>query len=243
VNNTLVSKPQKLKIEKPDDFLNHHDLTNGSTQKYDEDGDDHIFTSIETPMLADAFLKSDIQKIVEIESHFKSIMEILGLDLSDDSLKGTPYRVAKMYVKEIFSGLNPANKPEIKLFDNKYQYKEMLMEKNITFYSNCEHHFVPIIGKAHIAYISSGKVIGLSKLNRIVQYYAKRPQVQERLTLQIAEEVRKAVQSEDVAVYIDAVHLCVSSRGVQDISSSTITTSYSGKFMQENHRMEFLKCL
>jgi GTP cyclohydrolase I len=146
-----------------------------------------------------------------------------------------------MYVKEIFSGLNPKNRPDIKLFENKYKYNEMLVEKDITFYSNCEHHFVPIIGKAHVAYISNGKVIGLSKLNRIVQYFAKRPQVQERLTVQIAEEIKRVLQCEDVAVVIDAVHLCVSSRGVQDINSSTITAAYHGKFQEEATRAEFLK--
>jgi GTP cyclohydrolase I len=167
-------------------------------------------------------------------------MNILGLDLTDDSLKGTPRRVAKMYVKEIFSGLNPQNKPKIALFENKYHYKEMLVEKDITFYSNCEHHFVPIIGKAHVAYISNGKVIGLSKINRIVQYFAKRPQVQERLTIQIANYLKETLQTEDVAVIIDAHHLCVSSRGIQDITSSTITSSFNGKFNNEQTRNEFL---
>jgi GTP cyclohydrolase I len=157
-------------------------------------------------------------------------MDVLGLDLTDDSLQGTPDRVAKMYVEEIFSGLDPKNKPKIALFDNKYQYNQMLVEKDITFYSNCEHHFVPIIGKAHVAYISSGKVIGLSKINRIVQYYAKRPQVQERLTQQIANELRTVLGTEDVAIIIDAKHLCVSSRGVKDDTSSTLTTYYGGVF-------------
>ena len=157
-------------------------------------------------------------------------MNVMGLDLTDDSLKGTPERVAKMYIDEIFSGLNPANKPKIALFDNKYQYNQMLVEKNITFYSNCEHHFVPIIGKAHVAYISSGKVIGLSKLNRVVQYYAKRPQVQERLTNQIAEELKSALQTENIAVIIDAKHLCVSSRGIKDETSSTVTSYFGGAF-------------
>src|SRR6185295_11964776 len=157
-------------------------------------------------------------------------MHILGLDLKDDSLKGTPNRVAKMYVKEIFSGLNPANKPEAKLFENKYKYKEMLVEKDITFYSNCEHHFVPIIGKAHVAYISTGKVIGLSKINRIVQYYAKRPQVQERLTVQIGREIERVLQTEHVAVVVDANHMCVASRGVGDTNSKTGTAYFTGKF-------------
>jgi GTP cyclohydrolase I len=207
----------------------------------EEIGDMHIGTSADTPLRPDAFDKSDEQKIVEIEGHFRKIMEVMGLDLNDDSLSGTPHRVAKMYVQEIFSGLNPANKPDVKLFDNKYKYNEMLVEKGITFYSNCEHHFVPIIGKAHVAYVSSGKVIGLSKLNRIVQYYAKRPQVQERLTVQIAEELKRVLQTDDVAVLIDAQHLCVSSRGVQDINSSTVTSYYGGKFKNEFTRQEFIK--
>jgi GTP cyclohydrolase I len=207
----------------------------------EEMGDQHVMTSIETPMRADAFLLSDDEKIAQIEEKFKDIMNIMGMDLTDDSLQGTPHRVAKMYIKEIFSGLNPANKPAVKLFENKYQYKEMLVERNITFYSNCEHHFVPIIGKAHVAYISNGKVIGLSKLNRIVQFFAKRPQVQERLTIQIAEELKRVMETDDVAVLIDAVHLCVSSRGVQDFNSATVTSSYSGAFNNEATRNEFLK--
>jgi GTP cyclohydrolase I len=207
----------------------------------EEMGDQHVMTSIETPMREDAFLLSDEEKIAQIEDKFRDIMNIMGLDLTDDSLQGTPHRVAKMYVKEIFSGLNPANKPAVKLFENKYQYKEMLVERNITFYSNCEHHFVPIIGKAHVAYISNGKVIGLSKLNRIVQFFAKRPQVQERLTIQIAEELKRVMETDDVAVLIDAVHLCVSSRGVQDFNSATVTSSYSGAFNNEATRNEFLK--
>jgi GTP cyclohydrolase I len=207
----------------------------------EEMGDQHVMTTIETPMREDAFLLSDGEKIAQIEDKFRDIMNIMGLDLTDDSLQGTPHRVAKMYIKEIFSGLNPENKPTIKLFENKYQYKEMLVERNITFYSNCEHHFVPIIGKAHVAYISNGKVIGLSKLNRIVQFFAKRPQVQERLTIQIAEELKRVMETEDVAVLIDAVHLCVSSRGVQDFNSATVTSSYSGAFNNEATRNEFLK--
>jgi GTP cyclohydrolase I len=206
----------------------------------DEIGDNHVMTSAETPLREDAFELDDDLKIELIEEKFRDIMNILGLDLTDDSLKGTPRRVAKMYVKEIFSGLNPQNKPKIALFENKYHYKEMLVEKDITFYSNCEHHFVPIIGKAHVAYISNGKVIGLSKINRIVQYFAKRPQVQERLTIQIANYLKETLQTEDVAVIIDAHHLCVSSRGIQDITSSTITSSFNGKFNNEQTRNEFL---
>lgn len=240
MNDLLVKIPKKLKVETQDVSEFSRERILPSLQRYEEDGDDHVSGSVETPLRKDAFVKSDDEKIQEIEVHFKTIMEILGLDLNDDSLKGTPYRVAKMYVREIFSGLNPANKPEIKLFDNKYNYNEMLVEKDISFYSNCEHHFVPIIGKAHVAYISTGKVIGLSKLNRIVQFYAKRPQVQERLTIQIAEEIKNAVQSSHVAVYIEASHLCVSSRGIQDINSSTVTTSYSGNFKNEKTKNEFL---
>ncbi|WP_299677758.1 GTP cyclohydrolase I FolE [uncultured Dokdonia sp.] len=196
----------------------------------EEIGDDHIYTGLETPMRPDAFEISDQEKKEKIADLFGQIMDVMGLDRTDDSLKGTPNRVAKMYIEEIFSGLNPANKPKVALFDNKYQYNQMLVEKNITFYSNCEHHFVPIIGKAHVAYISSGKVIGLSKLNRIVQYYAKRPQVQERLTNQIAEELKSILNTEDVAVIIDAKHLCVSSRGIKDDTSATVTSYYGGIF-------------
>ncbi len=197
---------------------------------HEDIGDDHLYTGLETPMKADAFKLSDAEKKQRIALLFEEIMDVIGLDLTDDSLKGTPDRVAKMYIDEIFSGLNPANKPKIALFDNKYQYNQMLVEKNITFYSNCEHHFVPIIGTAHVAYISSGKVIGLSKLNRIVQYYAKRPQVQERLTNQIAEELKHILGTDDVAVIIDAKHLCVSSRGIKDNSSATVTSYYGGQF-------------
>ena len=206
---------------------NDNELNNFS---FEEVGDDHLFTGLKTPMKPNAFNISDQEKKEKIADLFKEIMDVMGLDLSDDSLKGTPKRVAKMYIEEIFSGLNPANKPKVALFDNKYQYNQMLVEKNITFYSNCEHHFVPIMGKAHVAYVSSGKVIGLSKLNRIVQYYAKRPQVQERLTNQIAEELKEVLKTEDVAVIIDAKHLCVSSRGIKDDTSSTVTSFFGGKF-------------
>jgi GTP cyclohydrolase I len=209
----------------------------------DEMGDEHVSTSVDTPLRADAFDLNDEEKIEKIALHFGEIMDILGLDRTDDSLSGTPRRVAKMYVKEIFSGLNPANFPDIKLFENKYQYNQMLVEKNILFYSNCEHHFVPIIGKAHVAYISSGKVIGLSKINRVVQHFAKRPQVQERLTMQITEALKKVLETEDVAVVIDATHLCVSSRGVKDVNSSTLTSHFSGQFAQEQTKNEFLKYL
>jgi GTP cyclohydrolase IA len=209
----------------------------------DDMGDNHVSTSVDTPMRKDAFDKTEEEKLAIIQDHFKAIMETLGLDLTDDSLKGTPKRVAKMYVKEIFSGLNPANKPKMALFDNKYKYNEMLVEKNISFYSNCEHHFVPIMGKAHVAYISNGKVIGLSKLNRLVEYFAKRPQVQERLTMQIGKELQTVLGTEDVAIVIDAKHLCVASRGVEDDTSSTVTAFYSGKFKEEKVKEEFLRYL
>lgn len=195
---------------------------------------------IETPLRKDAFDRSDDEKVERIAEHFEAIMETLGLDLNDDSLKGTPHRVAKMYVEEIFRGLKPKNKPDIKVFDNKYKYGEMLIEKNITLYSACEHHFLPMIGKAHVGYISNGKVVGLSKINRIVNYYSKRPQVQERLTLQILEEMKNALKTEDVAVVIESNHLCVCARGVNDYNSTTITSEYSGKFKENDSRKEFL---
>lgn len=222
-------KPKEISSNTPDnkDFI-------------DELGDDHVASSYETPLRDDAFDLSDDEKIAKIEGHFKEIMNILGLDLTDDSLMGTPKRVAKMYVKEVFSGLNPQNIPHARLFDNKYKYDQMLVEKDITFYSHCEHHFVPIYGKVHVAYISSGKVIGLSKINRIVQYYAKRPQVQERLTVQISKELQKALQTEDVGVVIDATHLCVASRGVGDTNSKTGTAYFTGRFKENQTKNEFL---
>jgi GTP cyclohydrolase IA len=206
-------------------------------------GNDHASSAIDTPMRPDAFDLDETAKIELIERHFEEIMNILGLDLSDDSLKGTPRRVAKMYVKEIFSGLNPDNKPSMTLFENKYRYNEMLVEKDISFYSNCEHHFVPIFGKAHVAYISTGKVVGLSKLNRLVQYYARRPQVQERMTVQIGKALQEALHTDDVAIIVDANHLCVSSRGVKDVTSSTVTAFYGGAFQDEAKKSEFMKYL
>ncbi|MBX2963305.1 MAG: GTP cyclohydrolase I FolE [Cyclobacteriaceae bacterium] len=206
----------------------------------DDSGDDHVASSYNTPLRPDAFKLSDDEKVEKIEQHFREIMTILGLDLTDDSLNGTPKRVAKMYVKEVFSGLNPKNRPHARLFENKYKYDQMLVEKEITFYSHCEHHFVPIFGKAHVAYFSSGKVIGLSKINRIVQYFSKRPQVQERLTVQIAKELQRVLHTDDVAVVVDATHLCVASRGVGDTNSKTGTAHFSGKFNDENIKREFL---
>ena len=203
-------------------------------------GEDHVGGSAETPLRPDAFEKDDELKIELIAKHFTEIMHILGLDLDDDSLRGTPKRVAKMYVKEVFSGLNPDNKPEVRLFDNKYKYDQMLVDKDITFYSHCEHHFVPIHGKVHVAYFSSGKVIGLSKINRIVQYFAKRPQVQERLTVQIGKELQSILKTDDVAIVMDATHMCVSSRGVGDTNSRTGTAFFDGKFKDQEVKNEFL---
>tara|TARA_B100000676_G_scaffold298551_1_gene341680 strand:+ start:511 stop:1209 length:699 start_codon:yes stop_codon:yes gene_type:complete len=221
-------------------FEHDAEILDAVRKKIEDEGDNHILSNIDTPITEDAFELSDDEKIIKIEKHFKEIMEVLGLDLTDDSLKGTPYRVAKMYVKEMFSGLNPDNKPAVSLFENKYEYDEMIVEKNITFYSNCEHHFVPIIGKAHIAYISSGNVIGLSKMHRIVNHYAKRPQVQERMTVQIFNELRKVLKTEDVGLVVDADHLCVSSRGIKDITSSTVTVELGGKFKDDKQWTKFL---
>jgi len=202
-----------------------------------------VATSLDTPLRPDAFKLSEEEKVKKIESHFRSIMEIMGLDLRDDSLRDTPKRVAKMFVKEIFTGLNPANKPDISLFENKFGYRQMLVEKNIRVQSFCEHHFLPIYGKAHVAYIAKDKVIGLSKLNRIVEYFSQRPQVQERLTMQIADELAQALQTEDVAVYIEAFHMCVQARGVQHQESITVTSEYRGAFLQDTTRQEFLQAI
>ncbi len=206
-------------------------------------GDDHQMTSIETPLRPDAFEKSDEEKMIVIEQHFKAIMEALGLDLTDDSLMGTPHRVAKMYVQEIFSGLHPDNRPKISVFDNSYNYDKMLVEANIHFNSTCEHHFLPIVGKAHIGYVSGGKVIGLSKLNRIVDYFARRPQVQERMTVQIYNELCDVLNTKDVIVVVEATHLCVSSRGIKDTSSYTTTLQYGGVFEEKAFRNDFFSLL
>ena len=208
--------------------------------KRDDIGDDHIATSAVTPLRPDAFDMSDDEKIASIKKDVESILNTLGMDLNDDSLKGTPNRVAKMFVKEIFGGLNPHKKPGSSTFQNHYKYGEMLVEKNITIYSTCEHHLLPIVGRAHVAYISNGTVVGLSKMNRIVDYFAKRPQVQERLTMQIVQELKKVLNTEDVACVIDAKHLCVNSRGIRDIESSTVTSEFGGRFKEENVRREFL---
>lgn len=206
---------------------------------YDLIGDNHQMTSAETPMREDAFVKTEEQKMDTIEKHFCLIMEEMGLDMTDDSLKGTPHRVAKMFIQEIFSGLDPKNKPKISVFDNSYNYDKMLVEANISFNSTCEHHFLPIIGKAHIGYVSSGKVIGLSKLNRIVDYYSRRPQVQERLIMQIFNELKTVLDTENVIVVMEAKHLCVSSRGIKDESSFTSTIQYGGIFNEKENRNDF----
>lgn len=206
-------------------------------------GENHQMTSADTPMRSDAFAKSDEEKMASIEHHFFQIMNEMGLDMTDDSLKGTPYRVAKMFIKEIFSGLDPQNKPKISVFDNSYHYDKMLVEANINFNSTCEHHFLPIVGKAHIGYVSSGKVIGLSKLNRIVDYYSRRPQVQERLIMQIFKELKTALDTDNVIVVMEAKHLCVSSRGIKDESSYTSTIQYGGIFNEKENRNDFFNMI
>jgi len=236
MKNTIEFKTLKGKNGFHTNGLNHSEK-NGHINI----GDNHIGTSIETPLRDDAFDLNDKEKVEIIEERFRDIMETLGLDLTDDSLRGTPHRVAKMFVNEIFYGLNPKNKPGISVFENKFKYGEMLLERNINLNSFCEHHFLPIVGKAHVAYISSGEVIGLSKINRIVDYFARRPQVQERLTVQIANELKKVLKTDDIAVVIDAKHMCVSCRGIQDESSTTVTAEYSGKFKEKETREEFLK--
>lgn len=223
-------------------MFNDNNISGAAADKtIDEIGDLHLGTSIDTPMRADAFDKTDEEKIDIISDHFRHIMETLGLDLTDDSLNGTPRRVAKMFVKERFRGLNEANYPNISLFENTYQYNKMLVEKNITVKTTCEHHFLPITGRAHVGYISSGKVIGLSKINRIVDHYARRPQVQERMTRQILEDLKAALDTDDVIIIVEAKHHCVSSRGIQDDHSSTVTIEYSGKFINHSRRNEFIE--
>lgn len=209
-------------------------------EQFEQYGDNHVGSASDTPLRPDAFEMSDDEKIKVIRENVFNILHTLGMDLTDDSLKGTPQRVAKMFVKEIFGGLHPDRKPNASTFDNKYKYGEMLVEKNIVVYSTCEHHLLPIVGRAHVAYISSGNVVGLSKMNRIVDYYAKRPQVQERLNIQIVEELKKVLDTEDVACVIDAKHLCVNSRGIRDIESSTVTAEFGGRFKEKEVRREFL---
>ena len=210
-------------------------------EHFEDLGNDHVSSAEDTPLRDDAFVLDDAEKIERIKANVREIMLTLGLDLDDDSLSGTPNRVAKMFVKEIFGGLHPKRKPKSSTFKNKYKYGEMLVEKNITLYSTCEHHLLPIVGKAHVAYISNGTVVGLSKMNRIVDFYAKRPQVQERLNIQIVRELQKVLNTDDVACVIDAKHLCVNSRGIRDVESSTVTAEYGGKFKDETVRREFLE--
>ncbi len=216
---------------------------NQDEERVEEIGENHVGTSAETPLRKDAFDISDEEKIERIQKSVKDILDTLGMDLTDDSLKGTPKRVAKAFVNEIFMGLNPKNKPSTSTFENNYNYGEMLVEKNIVVYSTCEHHLLPIVGRAHVAYISSGKVIGLSKMNRIVEYFAKRPQVQERLTMQVVQALQEALGTKDVACVIDAKHLCVNSRGIKDIESSTVTAEFGGKFKEKETKQEFLDYL
>lgn len=222
-------------------MINNNSIQDLSLQVVTDLESEHYNFSFDTPLRPDAFEIDDETKMELIAKHFTGIMEVLGMDLEDDSLKDTPKRVAKMYVKEIFSGLNPANKPKSVLFKNPFNYNQMLVERNIAVFSNCEHHFVPIVGKAHVAYISNGQVIGLSKLNRIVQYCSQRPQVQERLTMNIANMLKEALGTEDVAVIIDAHHHCVSSRGIRDAGSTTLTAEYSGRFLNTETKNEFLR--
>ncbi len=212
-------------------------------ERIEEIGENHVATSAENPIRPDAFDISDEEKIVKIEKSVKDILHTLGMDLTDDSIQGTPKRVAKAFINEMFMGLNPKNKPTASTFDNNYNYGEMLVEKNIVLYSTCEHHLLPIIGRAHVAYISDGKVIGLSKMNRIVEYFSKRPQVQERLTMQIVQAMQEALGTKDVACVIDAKHLCVNSRGIKDIESSTVTSEFGGKFKEKETKKEFLQYL
>ena len=211
--------------------------------RIDEIGENHVATSAKNPIRLDAFDISNEEKIAKIEESVKDILHTLGMDLTDDSIQGTPKRVAKAFINEMFMGLDPKNKPKASTFDNNYNYGEMLVEKNIVLYSTCEHHLLPIIGRAHVAYISDGKVIGLSKMNRIVEYFSKRPQVQERLTMQIVQAMQEALGTKDVACVIDAKHLCVNSRGIKDIESSTVTSEFGGKFKEKETKKEFLQYL
>lgn len=214
---------------------------NDELNDVDAIGENHSATSKENPVRTDAFEMPNDEKIQKIEHHVRGILDALGMDLNDDSIKGTPLRVAKAYVNEIFGGLDPQRKPKASTFANNYEYGQMLVEKNIVVYSTCEHHLLPIIGRAHVAYISNGNVIGLSKMNRIVDYFAKRPQVQERMTMQIVEELQNALGTDDVACVVDAKHLCVNSRGIRDIDSSTVTSEFGGKFLEESVKKEFLQ--
>lgn len=187
---------------------------------------------------------SNEEKKKKIEGLFTEIMQTLGLDLTDDSLRETPHRVSKMFVDEVFWGLQEANFPKITIVENKFDYDHAVVEINIVTNSHCEHHFVPIIGKTHIAYVPNKKVIGLSKLNRIVDYFAKRPQIQERLTLQIHQALCEILETQDVAVVTDAMHSCVKTRGIKDVTSMTRTSKLSGVFKEDtSHRVEFMNSI
>lgn len=188
---------------------------------------------LKNPLLDEAFDIDDNLKIELLTEKFKDIIKILGLDINNDSIKDTPNRIAKMYVNEVFSGLNPENKPEITVFKNEYEYNTPLMELNIPFTSFCEHHFVPIQGTANIAYIPNDFVIGLSKIHRLVDFYAKRPQVQERLTMQILQGLSSTIDTKDIGVVLKASHCCISCRGVEDIGSSTLTSIFWGKIKSD----------
>lgn len=193
---------------------------------------------VQTPILKSGW--DDETKINEIEKHFEQIMTTLDLNLEDDSLAETPRRVAKMFVKELYWGLNPDYFPKCTTVENKMKYDEMIIEKDITCMSSCEHHFVTIDSKCSIAYIPNKKVLGLSKLNRIVEYFARRPQIQERLTEQIFHALCYILGTNDIAVVVKGVHYCVKSRGIQDYNSSTITSKIGGRFEEQSVRDEFL---
>lgn len=193
------------------------------------------YVTAKNPLRDDAFDIDDGLKIELIAEKVKDIIDILGLDSTNDSIKGTPKRIAKMYVNEIFKGLDPKNKPEVTVFKNEYNYHTPLVELNIPFTSFCEHHFVPIQGIANITYIPNDYVIGLSKIHRLVDFYASRPQVQERLTMQIAQELSGTLKTSNIGVVLKATHSCISCRGVEDMGSSTITSFFDGKVQSDNN--------
>jgi GTP cyclohydrolase I len=194
---------------------------------------------VETPTNPNSLDRKE--KIDIIEQHFTAIMNTLGLDLGDDSLVDTPKRVAKMYVNEIFWGLDYDAFPKCTTVDNKMKYDEMVVERNVNVQSNCEHHFVVIDGVATVAYIPKQKVLGLSKINRVVEYFAKRPQIQERLTEQVYHALQYILETDDIAVVVDAQHYCVKSRGVEDVGSSTVTSKLGGVFKSDpSVRLEFM---
>jgi GTP cyclohydrolase IA len=207
--------------------------------EYDVDVSDILAGVVPTPRSQAPRMDPETAKL-EIARHHREIMEILGLDLGDDSLSETPDRVAKMYVDEIFGGLRDDSFPKITVVENKMSYDEMLVEINITFNSTCEHHFLPILGKAHVAYLCKGWVLGLSKFNRVVDFFARRPQVQERATVQIQQALSRILRTDDVAVVVDAMHCCVKTRGIGDDATITRTSKLSGAFQSNpSLRSEF----